>query len=228
MIINSKKIITLLIVTFLVFGQIGFAFAQEKTTPTTKTDTLLSKTNQIDSSSSRSKGTLSKNESDARTAESKEITSTTSSKQVAEIDKRVKEEKDVEPKSALRSSFEEDTGSSKYIHEAYSADLFSVTQVDQSTGVFTYQYDFDLPQVRHAVQPELALTYNSQSQNNVNLAGYGWDISLPYIQRINRKGVDKLYIENYYYSSLDGELVPTNIDNNGYGTYAAKVEKWFV
>ncbi|MBI2627674.1 VCBS repeat-containing protein, partial [Candidatus Nomurabacteria bacterium] len=56
-------------------------------------------------------------------------------------------------------------------------------------------------------------------KNNDNIFGYGWNINLPYIERINKTGTDKLYSENYFYSSLAGELV-----SQGSGKFTPKTE----
>jgi len=41
--------------------------------------------------------------------------------------------------------------------------------------------------------------------------GYGWDIPIPYIVRMNKNGVDELYdSDTYFYSSLSGQLATTS------------------
>src|SRR3989338_7172652 len=79
---------------------------------------------------------------------------------------------------------------------------------DAATGAFTYAYPLAIPPGRNGLQPSLSLNYHSQDLENDNLFGYGWSASIPYIERIPRKGVDKLYdgTEEYFYSSLSGEL----------------------
>ncbi len=79
---------------------------------------------------------------------------------------------------------------------------------DAATGAFTYSYPINLPPGRNGLQPSLSLNYHSQDLENDNLFGLGWSASIPYIERIPRKGVDKLYdgTDEYFYSSLSGEL----------------------
>lgn len=93
-------------------------------------------------------------------------------------------------------------------------------EADSNSGAFVYGYPIEVPAGRNGLQPDLQLTYNSQNNDNQNLFGYGWSISIPYIGRLNKTGIDKLYTDNYFTSSLTGELVA--IDANG--NYASKVE----
>ncbi len=93
-------------------------------------------------------------------------------------------------------------------------------QTDQSTGALVYSYPLAVPPGRNGLQPDLALTYNSQQGITAdNIVGYGWSLNIPSITRLNKTGTEKLYTDNYFSSSLSGELVLTS------GTaYAAKVE----
>ena len=81
-------------------------------------------------------------------------------------------------------------------------------KVDNTSGAFTLSVPIDLPPGRSGLQPNLSLNYNSQNTQNGNL-GYGWNLSIPYIQRLNKIGSNNLYNANYFTSSLDGELVTT-------------------
>ncbi|MFH1255610.1 MAG: RHS repeat-associated core domain-containing protein [bacterium] len=76
----------------------------------------------------------------------------------------------------------------------------------QSNGAMVYDYQITAPPGRNGMQPDLSLSYNNQDKNNHSIFGYGWSMNIPYIERINREGVEKLYSENYYSSSLQGEL----------------------
>ncbi|MCI0556347.1 MAG: FG-GAP-like repeat-containing protein, partial [Anaerolineae bacterium] len=58
--------------------------------------------------------------------------------------------------------------------------------------------------------PKLNLVYSSQNNDNANIAGFGWDIDIPYIQTINRKGVEDMFDDFFFYSALDGELRSTD------------------
>ena len=88
-----------------------------------------------------------------------------------------------------------------------------------ATGAFTYEYPISVPPGRNGFEPDLKLTYNSQDKSNENLFGYGWTINIPYIERINRFGVNFLYNHNLFLSSLSGEL--SEISD---GKYGAKFE----
>lgn len=90
-----------------------------------------------------------------------------------------------------------------------------VAQPDEASGALIYQYPIAVSAGRNNMQPSLELTYNSQASDKESIAGQGWSLSIPYIERINRKGVDKLYTENYFNSYLDGELI--NVSGNEYG-----------
>ena len=88
-------------------------------------------------------------------------------------------------------------------------------ETDNTTGALIYSYPLTVPPGRNGLQPDLKLIYNSQSDNNSNLFGYGWSTNIPYIERINREGVEDLYSKNYYYSSLSGELEKITSDGGG-------------
>jgi RHS repeat-associated protein len=88
------------------------------------------------------------------------------------------------------------------------------------TGALTEDFPIIVPPGRNNVQPDLKLQYNNQDNDNGNLFGYGWSINIPFIQLINRYGIDNFYVNtSTYYSSLSGELVNINTT-----TYWAKVE----
>lgn len=91
--------------------------------------------------------------------------------------------------------------------------------VDKASGGLSYGYPLTLPPGRNGLDPKLALEYSSQENDQGNLFGYGWNINIPYIKRINKTGIEKLYTDNYFYSSLSGDLVLVSGT-----TYAPKVE----
>lgn len=98
------------------------------------------------------------------------------------------------------------------------------SSAESSSGAFTHSIPVNIPPGRAGLQPSLAFSYNSQSSQNNNLFGYGWSMDIPYISRLNKTGVDKLYSEEYFYSSLSGELVDINLSSSSYGEYGAEVE----
>ncbi|MEZ4103845.1 MAG: FG-GAP-like repeat-containing protein [Candidatus Paceibacterota bacterium] len=94
--------------------------------------------------------------------------------------------------------------------------------INLSTGAFEYKYDFSFPEGRGQYTPMLKLTYNNQQASDVDVFGYGWKSSIPFIETINKRGVDKLYIaSSTFYSSLSGELFPTNDST----TFVSRIER---
>ncbi|MEK7080273.1 MAG: FG-GAP-like repeat-containing protein, partial [Patescibacteria group bacterium] len=79
-------------------------------------------------------------------------------------------------------------------------------EIDKNTGALNYSYPIVVPPGRNNLQPDLALSYNSNLSDQNSVFGYGWAINIPYIQRLNKAGTDSLYSSGYFYSSLDGEL----------------------
>lgn len=77
---------------------------------------------------------------------------------------------------------------------------------DAATGALAYDYPIVVPPGRNGMQPELKLFYNSQRTEADSPFGAGWSISIPFIERQNVSGSDKIYSSQYFISSLDGEL----------------------
>ena len=92
-------------------------------------------------------------------------------------------------------------------------------KTDLNTGALTFDYPIVTPPGRNGLTPDLKLQYNSKNNFNNSMFGYGWTDNIPYIERINKDGTDKLYAENYFYSSTDGELV-----SQGNGKFTPKTE----
>lgn len=80
-------------------------------------------------------------------------------------------------------------------------------EIDDITGALIYKYDIIVPPGRNEMTPDISVVYNSASVDRNSIIGTGWNLNIPYIERINKIGSDKLYLENYFSSSLDGELV---------------------
>ena len=102
-------------------------------------------------------------------------------------------------------------------------------EVIESTGAFVYSYDFKLPKGRGGLQPELQLNYSSQRQGRGSLYGNGWEINFPSIERSAKLGVNNIYSANDFVLNFagGGNLIPLDVDVNGYGTYGAEVESAF-
>ncbi|WP_292530889.1 SpvB/TcaC N-terminal domain-containing protein [Methylocystis sp.] len=94
-------------------------------------------------------------------------------------------------------------------------------------GSLSIPYNLIIPPGRNGLQPYLSLVYNSQNSERRNQLGFGWSLSIPYIKRLNKTGIDQLYGTTTFYSSVDGELVQVGtstsyrprIDNGGYHVY---------
>ena len=99
--------------------------------------------------------------------------------------------------------------------------------MDQNTGALETTYPISVPPGRNGLQPDLDLVYNSQNSQPGSIFGEGWSISIPYIERLNKSGVENLYSTstlNYFTSSLDGELVTTSTVTSTGVTYVARTE----
>lgn len=95
-------------------------------------------------------------------------------------------------------------------------------KVDNTSGALTQRIQLTVPPGRNGVQPDLALEYNSQRTEQNSIVGYGWNVSIPYIERMNKTGIQSMYgPDPYFSSSLDGEVVKTSTSSN---TYKAKVD----
>lgn len=90
-------------------------------------------------------------------------------------------------------------------------------------GAFTYNYVFTVPKGIEGMQPSLSISYNSQNTSNTSMLGYGWSLDIPMISRRNTTGIDKIFSQNNFSSSLSGDLI--QVSGNDYvprfddGTY---------
>src|SRR3989344_3096443 len=79
-------------------------------------------------------------------------------------------------------------------------------KADEATGALTTIFPIKTPPGRKGVEPALSLSYSSRNTDNANIAGYGWSVDIPYIERINKRGSNKLFTEYDFRSSFDDEL----------------------
>jgi hypothetical protein len=87
--------------------------------------------------------------------------------------------------------------------------------VDGASGAFTQNIPLHIPPGRNGLQPALSLDYKSQRTQD-GIVGFGWNISLPYIQRLNKTGSQNLYsTSGYFTSSFDGELASDSTSSLG-------------
>lgn len=105
------------------------------------------------------------------------------------------------------------------------------------TGSLVYSIDLASPPGRNELQPSLKLIYNSNDWDYTSPFGLGWSINIPYIERINKYGTDRLYstsTPSYFYSSLSGELATTTAtttfaarnDDGSFITYTFSGDEW--
>lgn len=85
----------------------------------------------------------------------------------------------------------------------------------QSTGDFNYSYPLKIPPGRNGFQPDIQLSYSSNTTDDQSPFGFGWSVPIPYIERVNKEGVENLYNKTYFFSSLDGELASTTSQQYG-------------
>jgi len=100
-------------------------------------------------------------------------------------------------------------------------------KIDNNTGALNTTYPISIPPGRNGLQPDLDLVYNSQGTQQASIFGEGWSIGIPYIERLNKSGVENLYSTstlNYFTSSLDGELVSTTTVTSTGATYVARTD----
>lgn len=106
---------------------------------------------------------------------------------------------------------------------------------DKQSGALTFAYPIKLPPGRLNLTPDLKLTYNSQAKNFTSIYGNGWDLSFLKVSRLNKSGTENLYSENYFTSSLSGELVMVSgdsfkpkIENGDFNTYIFQNNVWVI
>src|SRR5260370_2601763 len=113
----------------------------------------------------------------------------------------------------------------------------ALVKIDKNTGALTMTYTITLPPGRNGLQPDVSLQYSSQDTKLNSIFGEGWSSKIPYIERLNKMGVDKLYstsTPNYFISSLDGELATSTatstyvprIENGAFNKYTFSSNSW--
>ncbi|MCL9972176.1 MAG: FG-GAP-like repeat-containing protein, partial [Candidatus Pacebacteria bacterium] len=111
-------------------------------------------------------------------------------------------------------------------------------RVEGSSGALLYSIPIKTPKGRNGIEPNLALEYSSQRAED-SIIGYGWSLSIPYIERLNKHGSQSLYYDTASFaSSLDGELVrltstttPTHrarVDTGGGRVYTFASNTWIM
>jgi RHS repeat-associated protein len=76
-------------------------------------------------------------------------------------------------------------------------------------GAFLYSIPFDLPEGINGLTPQTALVYNSQNADDISPFGYGWQLDVPSIKRVNEEGLDYMYSgsgRDFYSTLSNGNL----------------------
>ncbi len=94
-----------------------------------------------------------------------------------------------------------------YFGDTRDAGNLTLPQANLSSGALTYEYPLTVPPGRNNLGPKLILKYSSSNTDQDSVFGYGWSANIPYIERVNKTGIENLYTDNYFRSSLSGDLV---------------------
>ncbi len=89
-------------------------------------------------------------------------------------------------------------------------------QVDESSGMLEFELPLKVPPGRNTMEPSLSLHYSSKPTVEASVMGYGWSLSIPYIQRMNKRGVNTIYSDSYFVSTLSGELATSTASTTQY------------
>ena len=94
--------------------------------------------------------------------------------------------------------------------------------IDNLDGSLTYSYSLTVPEGRNGFTPQHNLVFKSSNKKNNGIFGYGWEVDIPYIERSTKKGSNKIYTNDDYISSLDGEIVKQNTASISSTSYPVK------
>ncbi|MBI4087020.1 VCBS repeat-containing protein, partial [Candidatus Kaiserbacteria bacterium] len=105
-----------------------------------------------------------------------------------------------------------------------------------SDGSFSYDLPLTIPPGRNGIQPSISLSYNSNARSESSIFGYGWNISIPYIERRNYIGSEQMFGHAAFYSSMSGDLASTTdatvfkekVSDGEYLAYTFIGNKWTV
>lgn len=208
----TKKTVPILLIFSFIFSPVFVAFAQS--TVEISTLHVSGETNEGDDSND---GSAKKN-FDLSLIPSLPVVATKSGIEIKDTDvskDKVDGEVKTIPDKLLEKESEPLEGPSdeRYKNEFQSNHLFNV---DDPTGALKYKIPIIIPHGRKEMQPNLTLDYSSGNTKIDNYFGKGWEIPIPFIERVNKYGIGLLYASSTFRSSLSGELATTTIPGQYY------------
>lgn len=102
--------------------------------------------------------------------------------------------------------------------------LGSKVDVDQSSGAFLYTFPLKIPAGRRGQTPPVSLNYDSRRMNLTSYIGLGWELDIPRIERMNKNGLDVMFDETNFTSSMSGELKKSATSTSKFGEYFVKYD----
>ena len=98
-------------------------------------------------------------------------------------------------------------------------------EIDPNMGQMSYNVPIELPAGYANMTPSLSLSYSSGS--GTSEVGIGWSLSIPYIERMSKRGLPEYDTEDEFAVSGGEELVLIGSNTDGQ-VYRARFEKSFV
>lgn len=121
--------------------------------------------------------------------------------------KEIPKEKDTNNKLVMSSLM---GGSTNLGEQVNYTNALPQARTDVATGALLQEVPIILPQGRGGLTPKVSIQYNSQRYED-SIAGFGWELSVPYIERVNKNGITNLYATTtngeVFSSSEYGEMV---------------------
>lgn len=207
--IKSERVASFVLAVFLLLGSIHPAFAQSEDA---SSETSSQDSSTVDTSTTESSNTVGDVQSVANSSVSSDPNVTGPEAESSEANVEQTEELetfDTESQQSLGLS-EGSSGNSDGDSGIESA-LESISSFD---GSYTHSLPIKVPPGRSGLQPDMTLSYNSNQGSDDDIFGYGWSINIPYIARVNKTGIEDMYDNNVFYSSLSGELVQIGSSDN--------------
>ncbi|PID83677.1 hypothetical protein CSB11_00150, partial [Candidatus Campbellbacteria bacterium] len=214
----STKLISILIIIQMTFGSSVFAQEIQKTETkqgvqkTQVQETVNEPTEVLDIQKDLENTQKEQTDLQDETSNEKEELKEKLKEELKDQKEKPKEDDKEKPKTQAKSASSPDSAENQNQNQAKH-------KISDFDGSLNYNYGIELPKGRNGLTPNIVLSYKSSDKSLDSIVAKGWSISIPYIQRINKKGTNNLYTQNYFSSSIDGELVEQ--EN---GIYTPRVE----